>query len=426
MMEYIETLQWMYSRLPMFQRSGPAAYKPGLESTIALCTLLGNPQNNFKTIHIAGTNGKGSTSHMIASVLQEAGYKTGLYTSPHLKDFRERIKINGVEISEQAVSEFINLYKNEFEDLGLSFFEMTVGLAFKYFEDQKVDIAVIETGLGGRLDSTNIITPLLSVITNISKDHAALLGDTLQLIAFEKAGIIKKDIPVVIGETQPEIKDVFLSKATELSVPIFFADNEYRITSGRETPNGIELEVEGYNNFKTVLSPLMGDYQRKNIVTVLKAMEIINKTLPVSSENMLKGIKNVILNTGLTGRWQILSQTPKTICDTAHNEAGVKIVLNQLKKEKYNDLHIVWGMVNDKEISSVLKMLPPTATYYFCKPDIPRGLEAKDLAGQALKENLKGEIYSSVKQAVQAAKVSAKSNDLIFIGGSTFVVAEIV
>jgi dihydrofolate synthase / folylpolyglutamate synthase len=425
-MNYTETLQWMYSRLPMFQRTGPAAYKPGLDNTIALCNVLENPQENLISVHIAGTNGKGSTSHLIASVLQEAGYKTGLYTSPHLKDFRERIKINGKEISQTYVRDFISKHQREFENLGLSFFEMTVGLAFKYFEEEHVDIAIIETGLGGRLDSTNVITPVVSVITNISNDHAALLGDTLTKIASEKAGIIKKNIPVVIGETQPEVKDVFVAKAAGLTAPIQFADEVYSITSAESSDN-LKLQIRGKRNFQSLTCPLSGDYQKKNILTALSALDIINSSFPVSETHILKGIENVIRNTGLNGRWQILCQEPKIISDTAHNEAGVKIILNQITREKFEHLHIVWGMVNDKDISNILRLLPKEATYYFCKPDIPRGMDAAELAEKASEiSNLKGNVYPSVKEALKAAKGDADKKDLIFIGGSTFVVAEVV
>ncbi|MCW3105240.1 MAG: fgs [Bacteroidetes bacterium] len=431
-MNYQETLDYLYSQLPMFQRVGAAAYKADLNNTIALCSLLGNPENKFRSIHIAGTNGKGSTSHMLASVLQEAGLKVGLYTSPHLKDFRERIKINGGMIPEKNVVEFVEKHKNEFEKIQLSFFEMTVGLAFDYFAAEKVDITVIEVGLGGRLDSTNVITPLVSVITNISFDHTALLGNTLELIAGEKAGIIKKSVPVVIGETTAETKKVFIAKASEQQAEIIFAEEAYHAENVRQVNKEglylqLNMEKQGQTIYEDLLSELPGLYQQKNIATVLATVDELNRQGSNLTENIVRsGIKHVIKNTGLLGRWQVLAQNPLTIADTGHNEAGIKEVLKQIALTPHNRLHVVLGMVNDKDISRILKMLPPSATYYFCRATIPRALDAKELAAQAEACGLKGTVHNSVQAALAAARTSAGANDLVFIGGSTFTVAEVV
>ncbi len=437
-MNYKETLEYLFSQLPVYQRIGPAAYKADLKNTIELCDLLGNPQDNFKSIHIAGTNGKGSVSHMLASILQTKGLKVGLYTSPHLKDFRERIKINGELIPEDYVTGFVGKYRQQFEASGLSFFEMTVGLAFKYFSDEKVDIAVIEVGLGGRLDSTNIITPLLSVITNISLDHMALLGDNLRLIAAEKAGIIKKGVPVIIGETQEEIKDIFIDKAKELHSSIYFADKLFSISSNQlpvasNMMSEVSYQISAFDiqhSTYNILSPLTGNYQKKNIVTVIQAVEVLNN-LPgtrfkILKENIIKGISEVIENTGLMGRWQILSKSPLTICDVGHNEGGIKEVVNQLKGIPYKKLHFVFGMVNDKEIEKILALLPKEAYYYFCKADIPRGLDSNVLSQKANDYGLQGKAYASVQEAFTNAKLNAGNDDLIFIGGSVFVVAEVL
>lgn len=405
-MNYQQTLDYLFSQLPMFQRVGASAYKADLNNTIELCKLLHHPEKNFKSIHIAGTNGKGSTSHILASILQEAGYKVGLYTSPHLKDFRERIKINGVMISEQEVVDFVIKHQSEFEKINLSFFEWTVGLAFDYFSKKQVDIAVIETGLGGRLDSTNVITPLVSVITNIGKDHTQFLGDTLEKIASEKAGIIKKNIPIVIGETQQETKQIFIDKAIEMSAKIFFADKI--ITTNYE-------------------SDLKGIYQEKNKKTVLAAIQqLMNSGFSIAEENIKNGLLNVVKNTGLLGRWQILSENPLTICDTGHNEAGIKEVLKQISLTKHKHLHCVFGAVNDKEIDSILSMLPKNATYYFCQAKIPRALDVNVLYTKAKDFELKGNPYDSVENAIKQAKANASANDFVFVGGSTFVVAEAI
>jgi dihydrofolate synthase/folylpolyglutamate synthase len=403
-MNYRATLDWMFSRLPMYQRQGDSAFKKDLTNIKLFCDHLGNPQNEFRSIHVAGTNGKGSTSHMLASILQESGLKVGLYTSPHLKDFRERIRVNGIPIGEESVIEFIDSNKVFLENQQLSFFEMTVGMAFEYFAHEKVDIAVIEVGLGGRLDSTNIIRPILSVITNIGFDHMQFLGNTLPEIAFEKAGIIKNKTPVVISETQKETKPVFLNKSKLENAPIYFASDE---------------------NFEDYACDLQGDYQKKNKAGVLKSVEILrNLDLKISQTDVRKGLENVVKNTGLKGRWQIVRENPKVICDTAHNKEGLEIVLAQLKREKAENYFFVLGFVKEKNLDEVLALFPKRAFYFFCKPDIPRGMDENELQKKALELGLKGEIYPSVKTAYQAAIKVATKNDVIFVGGSTFVVAE--
>jgi len=390
----------------MYQRQGAMAFKKDLKNTLALAKYLGNPHLKFKSVHVAGTNGKGSTSHMIASVLQEAGYKVGLYTSPHLKDFRERIKINGKEVSEKHVIDFVTQNRAFLEVQGLSFFEMTVGMAFHYFALQKVDIAIVEVGLGGRLDSTNIITPLLSIITNISLDHTQMLGETLPEIAYEKAGIIKPNVPVIIGEKQEAVFKVFRDKATKLQSPLTIASEEETLKHTTD---------------------LKGKYQQKNVQTVTVSLNIL-KTLgyKASETSIKKGLLNVVKNTGLKGRWQILDQSPKTICDTAHNEAGLIEVMQQLQTEKLEALHIVLGLVNDKNLEKILPLFPKRASYYFCRPNIPRGLEVTVLQKRAKDYKLLGAPYNSVNDAYKSAKRAAKSDDIIYIGGSTFVVAEVV
>ncbi len=406
-MNYQETVNWMFNQLPLYQLQGAIAYKEDLTNTILLSKYLGNPEENLKFIHVAGTNGKGSTSHLLASVLQESGYKVGLYTSPHLKDFRERIKINGKEISEDFVCKFIEKHKNFFENNDLSFFEMTVGLAFDYFKIEKIDIAIIEVGMGGRLDSTNIIEPLLSVITNIGKDHMQFLGTTLESIATEKAGIIKQNTPVIIGEYISETKPVFLAKANETNSEIYFAS---------------DLVSENFP------SDLVGPYQISNKKTALQTLRILNsqKEFEVSEAAIKTGFLNVVKNTGLQGRWQQLNSAPKVICDTAHNKHGLEIVLNQLQKESYDALHFVLGVVNDKDLDEILPLFPKNAIYYFCKPNIPRGLDAGILSQKALRFDLHGKVYNSVSEAYENALRSATTTDFIYIGGSTFVVGEIL
>jgi dihydrofolate synthase/folylpolyglutamate synthase len=406
-MNYQETVNWMFNQLPLYQLQGATAYKEDLTNTILLSKYLGNPEKNLKFIHVAGTNGKGSTSHLLASVLQEAGYKVGLYTSPHLKDFRERIKVNGKEITEEFVCKFIEKHKNFFDINDLSFFEMTVGLAFDYFKKEKIDIAIIEVGMGGRLDSTNIITPLLSVITNIGKDHTQFLGTTFQSIATEKAGIIKQNIPVIIGEYTVDTKPVFLTKSNEMQSEIYFAS---------------DLVSENFP------SDLIGDYQISNKKTALQTLRILNlqKEFEVSEATIKQGFLNVVKNTGLQGRWQQLNSAPKVICDTAHNKHGLEIVINQLKTEQFDTLHFVFGVVNDKDLDEILPLFPKNAIYYFCKPNIPRGLDASILAQKALEFGLHGKVYNSVSEAYQSALRSATKSDFIYIGGSTFVVGEIL
>jgi len=428
-MNYQETLDWMFAQLPMFQRKGQAAYKANLDNTLKLDAYFGHPHKSFKTVHVAGTNGKGSVSHFLASCLQEAGYKVGLYTSPHLKDFRERININGEHVSEQFVIDFIGDNEQLFSEIRPSFFEMTVAMAFNYFAQEEVDYAIIETGLGGRLDSTNIILPELSVITNISLDHTALLGDSLSQIALEKAGIIKAGIPVVVGEYQEEIASVFINKSEETSSQIRFADKELRVENSVASLKERALDIYRGNELriKSLRSSLVGVYQEKNIITVLIALDNLRHSLEkLSDENILSGFKNVVKNTGMLGRWQILNEKPIIVCDTAHNEAGVKCVLEQLKSVAYNKLHIVFGMVNDKSIEMILSMMPKDATYYFTKASIPRALDENELERIAIKCDLYGKTYPDVTTAVVAAKEAAGEDDLIYIGGSTFIVAEVV
>ncbi|MEQ3796375.1 folylpolyglutamate synthase/dihydrofolate synthase family protein [Flavobacteriaceae bacterium MJ-SS4] len=405
-MTYQDTINWMFSQLPMYQHQGKIAFKKDLSNTLKFSEYLDFPENSFKSIHVAGTNGKGSTSHMIASILEEAGYKVGLYTSPHLKDFRERIKINGKEVSKQFVMGFVKRNKHFLNQNSLSFFEMTVCMAFDYFKKQRVDVAVIEVGMGGRLDSTNIITPEVSVITNIGLDHTQYLGNTLQEIAVEKAGIIKPNIPVVIGETQLETKDVFNKIADEKKSQINFADQE-------DTEN--------------IESDLKGNYQKKNIKTTIQTITVLqSKGYKISKDNIKVGLKNVIKNTGLKGRWQVLKSSPKVICDTAHNKEGLTYVVQQLLSGDFEKLHIVFGVVNDKDLSQILNLLPKEATYYFCKPNIPRGLDADNLKFIFHQKGFNGNSYNSVDEAYNEALNTANNNDLIFIGGSTFVVAEIL
>jgi len=436
-MSYQQTLDYLYSQLPMFTRDGPSAFKKDLTNTIELCRRLGDPQHKFKSIHIGGTNGKGSTSHMLAAILQTAGYKTGLYTSPHLRDFRERIRINGEMIGEQAVIDFVDQHKADFEEIKPSFFEMTVAMAFDAFAKEKIDIAVIEVGLGGRLDSTNIITPLLSVITNIGWDHVNMLGDTLQLIAGEKAGIIKPNTPVIVGEYQPEVADIFINKAKEQKAPIRFASDEWDILKSEVgsqksevAQEYLDIHIVGNNSRIKTLDlrlDLPGTYQLKNVKAVLSAVdELRGQGFVITDEHIHTALKQVKKLTGLHGRWEVLSHHPLTICDTGHNPEGIAEVLKNIQGVPYKQLHFVMGVVNDKDISKILALLPRNAIYYFCKPDIPRGLDADDLKQQAAKFGLSGKNYPSVKAAFRAAQTNATDGDLVFVGGSTFVVAEVV
>lgn len=427
-MNYSETLDYLYSRLPMYQRIGAAAYKADLKNTVALCKALHHPEKKFRSIHIAGTNGKGSTSHMLAAILQAAGYKTGLYTSPHLKDFRERIRISGAMIPEAAVISFVEANKSSFEKIDLSFFEWTVGLCFDYFAGEKVDIAVVETGLGGRLDSTNVITPEIAVITNISLDHTNLLGKTLQEIATEKAGIIKEGIPVIIGEEDAATKEIFVKRAAETHSLISFPSQHARVDVTREKMDSLELDVMlNGKDYKNLVLDLTGSYQLKNILGVLETVQQLKKSgWKISDENIYSALRNVKALTGLMGRWQKISDHPLTVCDVGHNEAGIREVVSQLSKTTFEHLHVVIGMVNDKDLSSVLSLLPKDAAYYFCKASIPRGLDAELLSQQAEKFSLNGKVFSSVQSAVHAAQTAAGKNDLVFVGGSTFVVAEAI
>ena len=445
-MTYRETLSYLFSQLPMYHRIGATAYKADLSNTIKLCNIFGHPQDHFPSVHIAGTNGKGSVSHMLASILAEKGLKVGLFTSPHLKDFRERIRVNGKMIPKSWVTGFVNRNKNNFSKIQPSFFEMTAALAFSYFSTEKVDIAVIEVGLGGRLDSTNVITPLISVITNISFDHMQFLGESLEQIAAEKAGIIKPSVPVVIGETQDQTKKVFLDKAIETCSEIIFADQIFHVEKRSEIqmnphpPSSMKhrkslkpepLIVDIYRGKKIVIenliSPLSGNYQMKNITTVAGICELLNqKGFKLSNRIIRNGIEKVISNTGLLGRWQILSHRPLTICDTGHNEGGIRQVVSQINTIPHDHLHFILGVVNDKDISTILSLLPKNATYYFCKADIPRGLPADELKMKAILVGLQGDCHASVKEAYKSAKAIATSRDLIFIGGSTFVVAEVI
>jgi len=428
-MTYSETLEYLYNRLPMFTRLGAAAIKKDVDNTILLCEPLGNPQDKYKTIHVGGTNGKGSTSHMLAAILQKAGYKTGLYTSPHLKDFRERIRINGKMMTESFVVDFTASEKEQIETINPSFFEVTVAMAFEYFAVERVDVAVIEVGLGGRLDSTNIITPELSVITNISFDHMNVLGNTLPEIAYEKAGIIKKGIPVVIGEKQEESAPAFISKAAETSSNLVFANTELHVAD--TCKEGTQLITSVYKNdaciFSDIRLDLTGSYQLKNLLTVIQSVIVLRESgFNIPDEAVYNGLASTAATTGLQGRWQTLSQHPLVICDTGHNTAGIQEVLQNIQATPYKHLHIVIGMLKDKDVTSVLRLLPATATYYFCQPALERALPAAELAQQAEKFGLKGKIFHTVASALDAAKQHADPDDLIFVGGSTFVVAEAI
>ena len=427
-MNYSETIQFLYSQLPVFQREGAAAYKANLDNTLALDERLNHPHKNYKTIHIAGTNGKGSVSHTLASVLQKQGYKVGLYTSPHLKDFRERIRVNGQMVEEQYVVDFVAENQPFIQSHQPSFFELTVGLAFKYFESKQVDIAVIEVGLGGRLDSTNIITPILSVITNISFDHKNLLGDTLEKIAFEKGGIIKPNIPVVIGRKECETSKVFEKLAQENRSTIIFTEEMFQTEHPFKTITNRQL-FNIYSNkqlkYEKLEFDLMGFYQKENIVTILTAIELLKRGgLDISRESIYQGISSVTETTGLMGRWQTLGNNPLIICDTGHNEDGIRQIVEQIHQTPYKNLHMVIGMVNDKEIDDILALLPKEAQYYFTKADIPRSLDEKILQEKANSKGLIGNCYHKVALAIENAKKNAEVNDLIFIGGSTFIVAE--
>lgn len=429
---YTQAIDYLYKWLPMFTRIGATALKASLRNTLELCERLGNPQEQFACLHIGGTNGKGSTSHMLAAILQTAGYKTGLYTSPHLLDFRERIRINGEMIPEEKVLQFVNSQRANIEEIDPSFFELTVAIAFLCFAEQEVDIAVIEVGLGGRLDSTNIIHPLLSVITNIGYDHMNILGNTLGEIATEKAGIIKTQVPVVIGQKQKETTEVFTGKAAETQSPIRFASDDWEVKrSERQPPDSelLHLEIKSTTKhtvkFTDLALDLTGSYQLKNLPAVLSAVEELRILgYKISDSDIVSGLKQVKKLTGLMGRWQTIKYLPLTICDTGHNEDGIREVLKNIELTPFENLHMVIGMVKDKEINKILELLPKEAIYYFCSPNLPRAKPAEELWLEAKAFNLYGKSYNSVEAAIQAAEDKAGNKDLIFIGGSTFVVAE--
>ncbi len=429
-MNYKETLVWLFSQLPMYQRQGKAAYKADLNTTLGLDEYFDRPHRKFKSIHVAGTNGKGSVSHMLASVLQESGYKVGLYTSPHLKDFRERIRINGQMISENFVVKFVKDHRLKFEEIKPSFFEMTVAMAFDYFSKENIDVAVVEVGMGGRLDSTNIIKPDLSIITNISIDHTSFLGNSISEIAKEKAGIIKKDTPVVIGETQTETETVFKNFAKEKRTNIYFADQYYKseyVLLSIDNKQVFNINKDNNIVYSDLKLDLLGTYQKKNLLTVLRSIDLlIEKGYNIKNQAIYSGLERVSKNTGLQGRWQILGFNPTIVCDTAHNLDGITLVVNQLNQIPHKNLHIVVGVVDDKNIESILEILPKNAKYYFTKANIPRALDQNILKEKANKCDLMGDVYGRVQEAFVSAKENAGVNDLIFIGGSTFVVAEVI
>ena len=426
-MTYDETVQYLFNCAPPFQQVGGAAYKEGVSTTIALDNHLGNPHRKFRTIHVAGTNGKGSTSHTLAAILQESGYKVGLYTSPHLVDFRERIKVNGRMASKEYVIDFVECHKAFFEPLQPSFFELTTAMAFNYFAQEEVDIAVIEVGLGGRLDCTNIITPELCIITNISPDHTQFLGNTLAEIAGEKAGIIKPGVPVIIGETTPETKEVFNGKAKEVGAPITFAEEEKLLLQATPLPQG----GFAYRTapFGEIEGELGGDYQIKNTNTLLSAIKTLcGKGFSITADAVRKGFTNVCSLTGFTGRWQTVGEAPRTVCDAGHNTGGIKYIVEQLEREskRHTALRIVFGMVNDKDITAVLAMMPVGATYYFTQAGIKRAMPANELQAKAAQYGLKGNSYPTVQAALQAAREDSAASDFIFVGGSCFIVADLL
>lgn len=428
-MNYEQAVEYIFSHLPMFTRIGGAAYKADLSRTLALCEAAGNPQRFFKSIHVGGTNGKGSVSSFLASVFMEHGYKTGLFTSPHLRDFRERIKINGDMISPEFVADYITRYRHLFDHLEPSFFEMSFALAAEYFKESKVDMAIIEVGMGGRLDSTNVITPQIAVITNIGNDHKQFLGDTLSQIAFEKAGIIKPGIPTLIGEHQPETDSVFREQSMLKGAPLYFAEDLFAVKDSWDDGNFLELRCQNLAHGKhlNIRSTLRGIYQQKNIITVLGALEVLkDRGYAIEEKKMLTGFERVMENTGLAGRWQVLGTAPLVIADIAHNEPAIRLLMQQVKKQSYQRLHFVLGMVADKDSAGILPLLPTDAIYYFCRPNIPRGKDASLLVEEAGRYGLVGDVYSSVQEALQAALRQARPDDLVLISGSAFVVAEVV
>jgi len=424
---YTESIHYLYNKLPVFSRNGAKAYKADLKNTIALCNFLGNPENKIKTIHIAGTNGKGSVSHMLAAILQANGYKTGLYTSPHLKDFRERIKINGELIDQEFVVNFVMKTKDIADEIKPSFFELTFAMALDYFAANEVDVAVIETGLGGRLDSTNIIRPLLSVITNISFDHMDILGDSLQKIAFEKAGIIKENVPVVIGETNAETRPVFEKKASEMNAPVLFAEKKYRVISSEYSADFLKLRIHNNesNRDQNLRLDLNGLYQEKNILPVLAAIDFLKNNFQLKDEKIIEALAEVKKLTGLFGRWQIIHENPTVVLDVAHNEDGIKQLLLHLQKLNYQSLHIIFGMVKDKDIRKVLCQFPREGTFYFTKAHNPRALPEDQLQQMAKEFELKGATFDNVNQALKSALDHASSHDIIVVCGSVFVIAEV-
>ena len=423
-MTYDETVTYLFNCAPPFQQVGGAAYKEGLSTTIELDNHLGNPHRKFRTIHVAGTNGKGSTSHTLAAILQESGYKVGLYTSPHLIDFRERMRVNGIPASKEYVIDFVEKHKSFFEPLQPSFFELTTAMAFNYFAEQEVDIAVIEVGLGGRLDCTNIITPELCIITNISLDHTQFLGSTLQEIASEKAGIIKSGIPVVIGETTPETKEVFANKTKECNAPVTFAEEEALLTAATPVENGYIYTSSIFGEFNGELG---GDYQQKNTTTLLSAIRILlDKGFAITKKSLRKGFADVCSLTGFMGRWQKIQDNPRVVCDAGHNIGGIRYITEQLKRVNCRQLRVVFGMVNDKDITSVLKMMPKNATYYFTQASIKRAMPAGELKAMAQGFGLNGNSHPTVKQALEAAIAESSNDDFIFVGGSCFIVADLL
>jgi len=429
-MNYNEVLEYLYSQLPMFQRQGKIAYNAKLDNSLAMDEYFGHPHKNFRSIHIAGTNGKGSVAHILASVLQEAGFRIGLYTSPHLKDFRERMRVNGMPVPERNVINFVKQKKELLEKIIPSFFEMSVAMALKHFSDEEVDVAVIETGMGGRLDSTNIITPVLSVITNIGMDHSIYLGNSLEKIAYEKAGIIKPGVPVIVGETGKKSDHVFIGKARETGSEIVFADQNFSSEYSFMSLDGLQvmnIEKKGGEGYPELKIDLAGLYQRRNVITALQVVEKLNEIeFEISRESLYKGMKLVRKNTGFRGRWEVLENNPLIVCDTGHNREGLILVMEQIGQTAWKNLHMVIGMVNDKDLTDILPLFPVEANYYFCRPDIPRGLDSKILKDKAAGYELAGESYGTVKAALDAAKQQAGKQDMIFVGGSTFVVAEVL
>lgn len=431
-MNYEETIAYMYDKLPMFQRIGAAAYKADLGKTLKLMNLLGQPQQHLRFLHVAGTNGKGSVCHLLDSILQCKGLKTGLFTSPHLNDFRERIRIDGKMIAKSRVAQFVSYFKKDFEKISPSFFEMTFAMGLRFFKESNVDLVVLETGMGGRLDSTNVVHPLISVITNISMDHKEFLGTSLEMIAAEKAGIIKPGVPVVVGKKQKSISDIFAYKAELENTQIIYAEDKYKAENvdivGTVKP---KLIMDVYRNdhpyIKGLRCPMIGYYQKENIITTIQVIdELIRMGYDIRKNHIVKGVNDVIKTTGIRGRYQILQHEPLVICDTAHNAEALRSVLKQLTSERFNKMHFILGVVNDKDIKKILKLLPSEAIYYFCKADIPRGKDAEELMAEAVSGGLKGETYPTVQAAYKEAIKRADPDDLVYVGGSTFTVAEVL